>query len=80
MGRLRVRLTFPENLISRPLIYELGHEFQVVTNIRRAHVEEEVGWVILELDGQDDEIENVLSWSRSQGVRVDPVSGDVVEG
>lgn len=80
MGRLRVRLTFPENLISRPLIYELGHEFQVVTNIRRAHVEEEVGWVILELDGLDDEIERVLSWARSQGVRVDPVSGDVVEG
>ena len=51
MGRVRVRLTFPEQLIPRPLIYEMGQEFQVVTNIRGAHVEEKVGWGVLELYG-----------------------------
>ena len=80
MGRVRVRLTFQEDLVPRPLIYELGHKFQVVTNIRRAHVEEHVGWVVLELDGKEEEIERGLEWTRSQGVRVDPVAGDVVEG
>ena len=80
MGNVRVRLTFPEEHIPRPLIYELGHKFQVITNIRRAHVEEEVGWVILELDGQQAEIDGALEWARSQGVRVDPVTGDVIEG
>ncbi len=80
MGSVRVRLTFPETLVPRPLIYELGHRFQVVTNIRRAHVEEHVGWVVLELDGEEDEIERGLAWTRSLGVRVDPVTADVVEG
>ena len=80
MGKVRVRLTFPEEQIPRPLIYELGHKFRVVTNIRRAHVEEEVGWVVLELDGEEDEIERGLEWAQSQGVRVDPVTGDVLEG
>mgnify|MGYP001250641167 CR=1 FL=1 len=80
MGNVRVRLTFPEEHIPRPLIYELGQKFQVITNIRRAHVEEEVGWVILELDGEQSEIDGALEWSRSQGVRVDPVTGDVIEG
>ena len=76
----RVRLTFPEELIKEPIIYQMGHQFQVVTNIRMADVDERVGWVILELDGTDDEIQRSLDWAEAKGVRVDPVTGDVVEG
>ena len=80
MGNMRVRVTFPETLIKEPLIYNLGHKFDVVTNIRGAQVDEEIGWVVLELDGQDNEIQKGLGWMRSMGVRVDPLGGDVVEG
>jgi ABC-type methionine transport system ATPase subunit len=80
MGRHRVRLTFPSGLVREPIIYQLGRNFQVVTNIRRADVREDVGWVVLELDGDDTEIERGLDWVSSTGVRVDFVSGDVVEG
>ena len=40
---------------------------------------EDVGWVILELEGEEEEIESGLNWVSSMGVRIDPVSGDVVE-
>lgn len=80
MMRKRVRLTFPESLIKEPIIYMLGHEFQVVTNIRMADVDERVGWAILELDGEDTELIRALDWAEAKGVRVDPVDGDVVEG
>ena len=80
MGNMRVRVTFPETLIKEPLIYNLGHKFDVVTNIRGAQVDEEIGWVVLELDGQENEIQKGLGWMRSMGVRVDPLGGDVVEG
>ncbi len=39
-----------------------------------------MGWVVLELEGDNDEISSGLEWVSSTGVRVDPVSGDVVEG
>ena len=52
----------------------------MVTNIRRADVGETLGWVVLELDGEKEEIERGLQWVSSTGVRVDPVSGDVLEG
>ncbi|MFQ6019519.1 MAG: NIL domain-containing protein [Dehalococcoidia bacterium] len=52
----------------------------MVTNIRRADVTEDRGWVILELEGEQEEIERGLRWVEELGVRVDPVSGDVVEG
>jgi hypothetical protein len=80
MAKKRVRFTFEPQLIREPLIYQLGHEFQVVTNIRMADVDEQVGWVVLELDGEPEEIERSIRWAEQKGVRVDPITGDVVEG
>ena len=80
MTMKRVKFTFPTKLIKDPLIYQLGHKFQVVTNIRRADVREDMGWVVLELDGEEEEIDRGLEWMTTKGVRVDPVSGDVIEG
>lgn len=80
MAVKRVKFTFPENLIKEPVIYRLGHEFQVITNVRMADVDEHTGWVILELEGDSSEIDRSLAWAQERGVRVDPVIGDVVEG
>lgn len=80
MARKRVKFTFPQQMITEPIIYQLGQKFSVITNIRRADVREDMGWVILELEGDEDEIARSLEWITSAGVRIDPVSGDVVEG
>ena len=80
MGMQRVKFTFMSELVKEPIIYQLGQNFQVVTNIRRADVRENMGWVVLELDGEDTEIERGLDWVSAIGVRVDPVSGDVIDG
>ncbi|MBE3110377.1 MAG: NIL domain-containing protein [Acidobacteria bacterium] len=80
MARQRVKFTFPQELIKEPIIHELGRDFNLITNIRRADVTEDRGWVILELEGELDEIERGVQWVASKGVRVDPVQGDVVEG
>ena len=80
MSLKRVKFTFPENLIKEPLIYNLGHEFRVITNVRMADVDENTGWVLLELEGDAAEIDRSIAWAQAKGVRVDPVAGDVVEG
>ena len=80
MGKQRVKFTFEETLVKQPVIYELGQQFKIVTNIRRAEVGEDVGWVILELEGDDPEIQKGLEWVSSTGVRVDPLGGDVIDG
>lgn len=77
----RVRLSFEPQLIREPVIYRMGHEFAVVTNIRMADVDETIGWVVLELEGDEPEVDRALEWARQQGVRVDDATlGDVVEG
>ena len=49
MAKQRVKFTFPPHLIQEPIIWRLGRQFDLVTNIRRADVTEDRGWVILEL-------------------------------
>ena len=80
MATQRVKFTFPQELITLPIIYELGKQFNIITNVRRADVTEDRGWVVLQLDGELEEIERGLDWVAAKGVRVDPVKGDIVEG
>jgi ABC-type methionine transport system ATPase subunit len=69
--KARFHLTFPEHLISEPVIHRVGSDFDVVTNIRRANIEERQGWVILEMEGPDDAISAAAAWLVEQGLHVD---------
>ena len=80
MVKRRVMFTFPPKLIKEPLIYNFGCQFKVVTNIRRADVSDDRGWVVLELEGDEKDIEDGIAWLMEKGVRIDPAIGDVMEG
>ena len=80
MAKQRVLFTFPTPLIKEPIIYQLGHQFAIVTNIRRADIRDDTGWVVLELEGEESEIRRGLDWVSSAGVKVNLVSGDIIEG
>ena len=76
----RYIFTFPTKMVTEPVIYNLGKDFEIETNIRRADVREDTGWVMLELKGTEEEIEKGLNWVASKGVRVDSISGDLIQG
>lgn len=78
MGRMRVRLTFPSERIQEPIIYLLGKDFDIVTNIRRADVKADYGWVMLELEGKEENLERGIAWLKEKGVKVDPIERDVI--
>ena len=76
MGR-RLRFTYPSQAINEPIIWELSREFGVVTNIRRANISRDQGWVILELEGLEEDVERAVHWARQKGVTVQPVEGEL---
>ena len=76
MTKRWVMFTFPTELLVEPITYTLGQQFNLVTNIRRAEITEDRGWLVLELEGKDEDIEAGITWAISKGVRVDPVSGE----
>jgi hypothetical protein len=79
MSHLRFHIRFPENKITEPIIYQIGHEYKVVTNVRRADVRETTGWMDVELTGETAEIERALQGLRDKGCIVDPIELNVVE-
>ena len=76
MTRARLHLTFPEHTLGEPIVWRLGHEFGLVTNIRRANVEDVHGWVILEVDGSDENLARALGWLTDEGVHVDRIDDE----
>jgi hypothetical protein len=76
---MKVHIRFPEDKIKEPIIYQIGHEFKVVTNVRRADVRETTGWMDLELTGDSREIDRAIAGLRKKGVIVDPIELNVVE-
>jgi L-aspartate semialdehyde sulfurtransferase ferredoxin len=79
MGRRRLKLIFGPDMVKEPVIYHLGKKFEIVTNIRRADVTRDQGWVLLEISGEADELDRGVSYLESCGVKVEPAEGDLVE-
>ena len=75
----RLWLMYPARMITNPVIWQLGHKFKVVTNVRQASVTDEIGIVCLELDGKRSEIKNAIKWLEGLGVSVEPIEINVIE-
>ncbi len=79
MSKLRVTFTFVGVLVQEPVIWQLSQKFAVKTNIRRADVKDDLGWVTLELEGEEEVLQRGIEWVRSTGTEVELVTGDVIE-
>ena len=77
---IRLFVSFPEELVDRPMIYEMVKRFDVVPNIRRANVEAHSGWVILELAGDHERCEEAIAYLEGVGCTVNRMEGDIVAG
>jgi hypothetical protein len=78
MARRRLKLIFGPDLVKEPVIYQLGRKFEIVTNIRRADVTRDQGWVLLEVTGEPEELDRGVEYLESRGVVVEPAEGDLV--
>jgi ABC-type methionine transport system ATPase subunit len=78
--KLRLYLTFGQEIVQKPIIWQLGREFDVVTNIRTAEVKEDMGLVGLEIDGESEQVEAAVRWLEEQGVHVEPIEQSVLAG
>jgi hypothetical protein len=79
VSSIRLFVSFPEELVDRPLIYEIIKKFDVVPSIRRANVEEHSGWVILEAHGEQEQLDGAIAYFEGLGCTVNRMEGDVLE-
>ena len=79
MPKKIVQLIFPQSKIKKPVIYTMALKCKVIPNVRRAKVTESVGEMVLELEGTRDNLERGVRFLMKQGIKVEPVVGDVIE-
>ena len=79
MPKKIVQLIFPQKLIKKPVIYTMAVKCKVMPNVRRAKVTESVGEMVLELEGTRENLEKGVRFLTKQGIKVEPVVGDVIE-
>ena len=77
---IRLFVSFPEELVNRPMIYEMIKAYDVVPNIRRANVESHSGWAILGLSGASDARDAAIAYLEGLGCTVNRMEGDGVAG
>lgn len=79
MAKKMVHLVFPQKLIKEPVIYTMALRFDVIPNIRRAKITEEVGEVTLELSGTKENLEKAEKYLSKVGVKFEFIVGDIIE-
>jgi ABC-type methionine transport system ATPase subunit len=75
MGLRKFFCTFPQDLISEPIIsHTLGERFGVVPNIRAASITDTLALVAVEIEGEAAAIERSVEYMRERGVRVEEIT------
>jgi len=66
-----IHFEFSQELVREPLLYRINRSFDVIVNIRGASVTDQGGFIALELEGEQKEVDRVLDYLRQQGVRLE---------
>ncbi len=79
MTSKRIVLHFPQRLVDKPIVYKLIKDFNLEFNILKAYVTpQEEGLMVLELQGSDEDYNKGLEYLKSSGVRIQPLSEDII--
>src|SRR5947209_10111121 len=68
MPVINVELNARHDTVQQPIIWRMGKLFNVVTNIRRARVTEDYGYVLLEMEGSTAEVEQAKAYLSGLGL------------
>ncbi|MDP2911418.1 MAG: NIL domain-containing protein, partial [Candidatus Omnitrophota bacterium] len=78
MASKRIVLKFPHKLVDQPIVYRMVKDFDVEFNILKASITpREEGLMVLELKGEESNLEKALKYAKSIGVTIQPLSKDI---
>ena len=63
--------------VGEPTICKVAKDYNVTTNIRRAQVNEDYGFVEMDIEGDLEEVQRAISWLHTTGYNVSAVQRSV---
>jgi hypothetical protein len=80
MTVVELNLTASRDQVREPILWQLGREFEVRVNIKKANIDQDFGWVSLELEGPVEEIQRATAWLMTTGIHVEALQRAVGAG
>jgi len=79
MPTRKIVITFPEDIVTKPITYRLVKDFELEFNILRAEVTPDMeGKMLLEIKGSKDQIEKGIKYLTSEGASVQESAKDII--
>ena len=63
--------------VKTPILYRLARDFNVVTNVRRAQISDDYGYVEVEIEGTLEEVQRAIYWLHTTGLHVEALERSV---
>jgi L-aspartate semialdehyde sulfurtransferase ferredoxin len=74
----RVVLTFPQQLLDKPIIYQLIKDFDLVVNLLKVKITpKEEGVMVLDLEGEHIKLEKGLKYLKKIGIQIELLIEDI---
>ncbi|MFH2138857.1 MAG: NIL domain-containing protein [Candidatus Omnitrophota bacterium] len=78
MNKKRVVLTFPHDLLSKPITYHLIKDFDLIVNILKANITpNELGLLVLEIEGNKQNLDAGIDYLKKTGVKIESLIQDI---
>ena len=74
MALVEVNVSAGKEGVGQPWVCKLCREFNLSINIRKANIDSDFGWMLLELDGPVEEIQRAVAWLMTTGMHVESMS------
>ena len=71
VAKVELTLVAGKEAVGEPWIWRLCRDFQVEVNIRKANVDTDFGWMLVELQGPVEEIQRATAWLMTTGMHVE---------
>jgi L-aspartate semialdehyde sulfurtransferase ferredoxin len=71
MAKVDVTLVANSEQVGSPWLWRLAREFSVQVNLKKANVDEDYGWLQIELEGPVEEIQRATAWLMTTGMHVE---------
>lgn len=75
--KIRVQFDYPLEQAKKPVLYHLVRDYRIIPNIRRANMDVHVGgFLVLELEGTQDDLEAGLEFVKDLGITVTMIGSE----
>ncbi|MFH1230743.1 MAG: NIL domain-containing protein [Planctomycetota bacterium] len=74
-----IKILFSEQQRQQPILWQIARDYNVVINIKEGTITDHATWLLMEINGEKEEVQHVLKYLKEGGSRIIAVSASTVK-